>query len=316
MPKLPSVDEIRKMLLNPPLFEGQVLKGAAENGRATIRHPVKGTSIRALVVNGDLQSGRATVFSLASGGYITTGQPRIQQSLRRDGGIITVPAITPSPVIPSPASTGDLFWWFGDTSMVSITRTANIPTLATFFKDFGDIDIYQDPDGRFFNEASLDNGSWRVLRQVLEENNAAYSFHTNVADMDPSRTWLISPLDPIRQEYPAADVAAIAGRVSRQDGKLLIMGENPIFVHFNALFSSVGLPYQVSPSFFPGRSESNTLGDHPKTEQVETFFLDGAGPGALVKVGGTIPPEDVFAYTQASFDEGSVIEPFVLVLRL
>ena len=88
MPRFPTPEELRSLLLNPPLFQGQVTKGARENGKATIRHPVKNSTIRATVVGGDLQSGNAAVFSLPGGGYVATGRARVSQGVRRDGGVI------------------------------------------------------------------------------------------------------------------------------------------------------------------------------------------------------------------------------------
>lgn len=87
MIKIPSPEELRKLLLNPPVFIGDVMKGAAQNEFATIRHP-NGRSVSAIVVGGDLLSNIASVFSLDSGGFIAVGSPSSVSTRRRGDGLI------------------------------------------------------------------------------------------------------------------------------------------------------------------------------------------------------------------------------------
>lgn len=101
--------ELRELLLNPKAFDARVTKGASENGRATLRDDL-GRTIRADVINGDLQSGVAPVFETDGGRYVALGQPRTVIGVRRDQGYRSVeePAILGSPT-PAAADVGILF---------------------------------------------------------------------------------------------------------------------------------------------------------------------------------------------------------------
>lgn len=95
--KIPSPEEIKRLLTNPPLFIADVTKTAAENEHGAIRHPYSGNEV-AIAIGGDLTGGQVPVYAF-NGQFLALGTPTTQVGETRYGeGFLSSPTLEDEPV--------------------------------------------------------------------------------------------------------------------------------------------------------------------------------------------------------------------------
>lgn len=81
--RLPSEDEIRQLIGNPPLFQARVAKGGGQGDRIFVHAP-DGRKVPAIALGGDIRGGSVPVYA-NGGGYLALGNATVQAGETRYG---------------------------------------------------------------------------------------------------------------------------------------------------------------------------------------------------------------------------------------